>query len=82
MESRDAEAVGQQENKKIQLSNEKKKSRRKKKRYSWIPRFPCARLDDDVSDVGGFDVTSGEDQSAKHLVVMVNGIIGRFMFLL
>lgn len=89
MENRGAEAVVEGEKEKIELSNEKKilkkkkLKKKKKKRYSWIPRFPCTRLDDDeASDVGGFDVSSVEDdESAKHhLIVMVNGIVGRFAF--
>lgn len=73
------------------LSIMKKKDRKEKKKklsYYFIPRFPCMRMDDD--DVaaaetpaagGGFDieaVCNGRDHSPTHLVVMVNGIIGRY----
>lgn len=72
------------------LSIMKKKGRRqKKKKLScyFIPRFPCMRIDDDVATAetptagGGFDmeaVSNGRDHSPTHLVVTVNGIIGRY----
>lgn len=72
---------------KSKLSNQKKKMKKKKKRYSLIPRFGCMRLDYDVPVAekpnvdGSFDVEAGcneKDQAPRHLIVMVNGIIGRF----
>ncbi|XP_057794272.1 putative lipase YDL109C [Salvia miltiorrhiza] len=84
MENRGAEAVEEQESKKLEMDLEGRNdlSNQKKKRYSWIPRFACARLDDgDVAvaekpDARGFDVSNRKDQSATHLILMVNGIIG------
>ncbi|KAI3465211.1 hypothetical protein Pfo_021874 [Paulownia fortunei] len=87
-----AETVREQENKekemgledKSKLSNKKKKVK-KKRRYSFIPRFGCMRLDDDVPVAekpevdGSFDVEAGcngKDQAPTHLIVMINGIIG------
>lgn len=81
MENRDAEAVGEQENKKSEvgleakneLSNQKKKM--KKKKHLWVPRFGCMRLDDGfpAAEMPDFN---GNHQPPKHLIVMVNGIIG------
>lgn len=55
-----------------------------KKRYHF---FPCMRLDDEVPTVersagdGGFQVEATEKyKKSTHLVVMVNGIIGRYTF--
>ncbi|KAH6796176.1 hypothetical protein C2S51_037162 [Perilla frutescens var. frutescens] len=90
MENSGAEAVGEQENKKLEMGFEAKnelsnhKRKMKKKKFLWIPRFGCMRLDDDFPvaekpDVGGFAVEAGfngKDQQPKHLIVMVNGIIG------
>lgn len=94
MENRGAEAAGEPKIKKFEMdsegkhelsSNRNNKTKPKKKRHSWIPRFPCARLDDDDDvavaekpDAGGLEVSNAKDQSAAHLIVMVNGIIGRF----
>lgn len=73
------------------LSNQnikkKKTKKQKKRRYYFIPRFGCMRLDDGVpaagqpDAAGGFDVEAGcngRNHLPTHLVVMVNGIIGRF----
>ncbi|KAL1546847.1 hypothetical protein AAHA92_23392 [Salvia divinorum] len=92
MENRGAEAAGELKTKKFEIDSEEKdelssnlnnKVKPKKKRHSWIPRFPCARLDGDDEvvvaekpDAGGLDVSSAKVQSAAHLIVMVNGIIG------
>ncbi|XP_011074317.1 uncharacterized protein LOC105159074 [Sesamum indicum] len=59
--------------------------KQKKRRYRFIPRFGCMRLDDGVpaaeqpDAAGGFDVEAGcngRNHLPTHLVVMVNGIIG------
>ncbi|KAL0392161.1 UNVERIFIED_CONTAM: hypothetical protein Sradi_2438900 [Sesamum radiatum] len=73
------------------LSNQSIKNKeirkQKKRRYRFIPRFGCMRLDDGVpaaeqpDAAGGFDVAAGcngRNHLPTHLVVMVNGIIGRF----
>lgn len=95
MENRGAEDAGEPKIQKFEMdsegkdelsSNRNNKTKPKKKRHSWIPRFPCTRLDDDDDDVvvgekpdaGGLEVSNAKDQSAAHLIVMVNGIIGRF----
>ncbi|XP_047977703.1 putative lipase YDL109C [Salvia hispanica] len=93
MENRGAEDAGEPKIQKFEMdsegkdelsSNRNNKTKPKKKRHSWIPRFPCTRLDDDDDDVvvgekpdaGGLEVSNAKDQSAAHLIVMVNGIIG------
>ncbi|KAK4387636.1 putative lipase ROG1 [Sesamum angolense] len=71
------------------LSNQSIKNKeirkQKKRRYRFIPRFGCMRLDDGVpaaeqpDAAGGFDVAAGcngRNHLPTHLVVMVNGIIG------
>lgn len=71
---------------------EKKEKRREKKMmkkklsYYFIPKFPCMRTDDSFPAAetpaagGSLDMEvgcSGRDHSQTHLVVTVNGIIGR-----
>ncbi|XP_016441627.1 uncharacterized protein LOC107767220 isoform X2 [Nicotiana tabacum] len=65
--------------------NSNKKTRRRK-RFSIFPRFACMRLDDEVSVVEthsgecSFDVEASQNGHAPpppHLLVMVNGLIGR-----
>lgn len=67
-------------------SNQNKK--KKKKGCYFLPRFGCLRSDGGVPTAekperdGGFSVEAGglngRDRLPTHLVVMVNGIIGRF----
>ncbi|KAK6130562.1 hypothetical protein DH2020_035708 [Rehmannia glutinosa] len=78
--------MGLNENNSINQNVAKKKRTRqkKKKRYSFIPKFGCMRSDDGVPAAeepeadGGFDVEAGcngRDHLPTHLIVMVNGII-------
>lgn len=85
MEKKGAEGAAEQETKKLEmglaekydLTNQKKKLKKKKKQNClWVPRFGCMRLEDDVPTAeAGFN---GKDQPPTHLIVTVNGIIGRF----
>lgn len=75
--------MGMDEKEKNSAGNTVKKWRFKKRYYL----FPCMRLDDEVPTVetsagdGGFQVEATEkDKKSTHLVVMVNGIIGRYTF--
>ncbi|KAL0368903.1 UNVERIFIED_CONTAM: putative lipase ROG1 [Sesamum calycinum] len=97
MENMSAETVGEEkvdQEKQMgleenNLSNQSIKNKeirkQKKRRYRFIPRFGCMRLDDGVpaaeqpDAAGGFDVAAGcngRNHLPTHLVVMVNGIIG------
>ncbi|KAL8490265.1 hypothetical protein ACS0TY_025484 [Phlomoides rotata] len=88
MEKSVAETVREQENKQIEMGfvGGSKPSNLKKKRFSLIRSFGCMRSDGEVPvtdkpDVDrSFDVEAscnGKDQSPpRHLIVMVNGIIG------
>lgn len=91
MEESVAETVREKESKQIEMGfgEESKLSNQKKKRFSLIPRFGCMRSDGEVPVTEkpnvdrGFDVEAscnGKDQAPTHLIVMVNGIIGRFCF--
>lgn len=84
MEKKGAESAAEKENKKLEmglaekddLTNQKKKLKKKKQNCLWVPRFGCLRLEDDVPTAeAGFN---GKDQPPTHLIVTVNGIIGRF----
>lgn len=75
-------------NREIMKKKGKKKKEKKKLSYYLIPRFPCMRLEDGVTAVetpagdGSFEMEAGcsgrRDHSPTHLVVTVNGIIGRY----
>lgn len=81
----ETEMVLEQNNSNSSNQNKKKK---KKKGYYFLPRFGCLRSDGGVPTAekperdGGFSVEAGglngRDRLPTHLVVMVNGIIGRF----
>jgi len=77
------EGVGGGTNKKMEVKNETKK--KKKKRSSYFPRFGCFRIEHDASG-GGFDIEvvdeSGQRPTPTHLIIMVNGLVGRFVQLL
>lgn len=69
------------------MKKKRKRQKKKKKMYYFIPKFGCMRIDDGVPAAekpaadGGFDMEAGcngRDHLPTHLVVMVNGIIGRF----
>lgn len=59
----------------------KKKKKKKSKKSSFFPRFGCFRIEHDVSG-GGFDIEvvdeSGQRPTPTHLIIMVNGLVGRF----
>lgn len=72
-------------------SNEKKvKVNKKKKKYKlrnlFIPRFGCMKLEDEYPTIdeqaadGSFNMQA-TDRNPTHLIVMVNGIIGRSVLL-
>lgn len=82
MEKKGAEDAAEQKTKKLEmglaekddLTNQKKKLKKKKQNCLWVPRFGCMRLEDDVptAEAG----LNGKDQPPTHLIVTVNGIIG------
>ncbi|XP_050214287.1 putative lipase ROG1 [Mercurialis annua] len=58
--------------------NEKKINKKWKRKYSFLPRIGCMRIQED--EEGNFDASvdniNGEPTNPYHLVVMVNGFIG------
>ncbi|CAI9763084.1 unnamed protein product [Fraxinus pennsylvanica] len=80
-ENRKAEIVLNEN--KLRTKNVKNMTRKKKsRRFHFIPKLGCMRLNDEFPAVkekpdgdGGFDVEAGCNQK-NHLIVMVNGIIG------
>lgn len=63
--------------KEVGESKKKLKTKKKKKKYYWMG---CLRAESDES--GNVDLTvdfPGERTEPTHLVVMVNGLIGRFL---
>lgn len=65
--------------KKMEVKNESKKTKNRKKRSSFFPKFGCFRIEHDASG-GGFDIevvdASGHRPDPIHLIIMVNGLIG------
>lgn len=71
-------------------SNEKKVKVNNKKKYKlrnlFIPRFGCMKLEDEYPTIdeqaadGSFNMQA-TDRNPTHLIVMVNGIIGRSVLL-
>lgn len=65
----------------IKKNRENAKEKKKIARYSRIPRFSCLKTKTD--EMGNFDMemvvedAQGDRPSPTHLVVMVNGIVGR-----
>lgn len=65
----------------IKKNHENAKEKKKIERYSRIPRFSCLKTKTD--EMGNFDMemvvedAQGDRPSPTHLVVMVNGIVGR-----
>jgi len=57
------------------------KKKKKSKKSSFFPGFGCFRIEHDVSG-GGFDIEvvdeSGQRPTPTHLIIMVNGLVGRF----
>lgn len=61
-------------------NQQQKKKKKKKKRSLSMARFGCLRVESDEN--GGVDMEvefSGERNDPTHLVIMVNGIIGRLI---
>lgn len=90
------ETVREEENKKAEIDlNENKlgiknvkniTTKKKKSKFHFIPKLGCMKLNDEFPAVsekpdgdGGFDVEAGCNQK-NHLIVMVNGIIGRLIY--
>lgn len=68
-----------------ELNNKIKNTKTKKRNKNYFPRFGCFRIEhDDTGD--GFDIqvvdASGHSSNPTHLIVMVNGLIGRFVFII
>lgn len=72
------EGVGGGTNKKMEVKNETNK----KKRSSYFPKFGCFRIEHDASG-RGFDIEvadeSGQRPTPTHLIIMINGLVGRFV---
>ena len=68
---------GTQNHKVEELSNETNK---KKKGKSYFPKFVCFRIQHDATG-DGFDMdvvdASGQGSNPTHLIIMVNGLVGR-----
>jgi hypothetical protein len=62
---------------KIKLNSETKNT---KKKLSF-PKFGCFRIQHDATGEGGYDIevvdASGHSSNPTHLIIMVNGLIGR-----
>lgn len=61
-------------------SNSISKHKKWKRRSSYFPRIGCLRIEEDKE--GNFDASvdiDGEPSNPSHLVVMVNGVMGRFV---
>lgn len=75
-------SVDEDTNNKVEKLNSKiKNTKKKKKSNKFFPRFGCFRIDyDDTGD--GFDIqvvdASGHSSNPTHLIIMVNGLIGRY----
>lgn len=67
------------------------KKKKKKSKFNFIPKLGCMKLNDEFPAVeekpdvdGSFDVEAGSSQKTcepNHLIVMVNGIIGRLIYI-
>ncbi|XP_057776520.1 putative lipase ROG1 [Salvia miltiorrhiza] len=84
-ENNRAQSVKEEREMENKLGSRNTMKKEEKKKLSFIPRFPCMRVDDSVPAVetpaadGGFDMEAackGRDHSPTHLVVTINGIIG------
>lgn len=62
-------------------TKEKKKNKKSKKRSSYMPKF-CFRIEYDATgesfDMEVVDASGSQRPNPTHLIIMVNGLIGRF----
>ena len=64
-------------------NKDKRKKKLKQRRNFILRRFSCIRMDDEYPTVdeptgeGSFNMQAVTDRTPTHLIVMVNGIIGR-----
>lgn len=71
---------------KIEINNETKNTKKNKNKNSrsYFPRFGCFRIEHDDATGGSFDIevvdASGQRPNPTHLIIMVNGLIGRLSF--
>ncbi|KAL6995253.1 hypothetical protein U1Q18_005388 [Sarracenia purpurea var. burkii] len=88
VEDRRVDVDDEEKMKKNRESIEKKKTKKSKKKTSFMPKFGCFRSENDYPTVersdshGNFDTVStsaGANRLPTHLVIMVNGIIGRLV---
>lgn len=74
------------ETREIKTESNEKKKKKHKLRNLFIPRFGCMKLEDEYPTIdeqaadGSFNMQA-TDRNPTHLIVMVNGIIGRSVLL-
>jgi hypothetical protein len=68
---------------KVKLNSETKNTKKNKKNNKKLsfPKFGCFRIQHDATGEGGYDIevvdASGHSSYPTHLIIMVNGLIGR-----